>query len=401
MSKTVGVNTIHYVDNLGGVLLTYALQESISKLGYDCRIVDYDPTHIPRRAEHLLGVAKRRIAKLPFYLRNIRHYSSVAIRNRGLILPPRHVHKSTGLRKRSFDDFRERYIRLSEHHYPNREALMEDPPVFDAYVCGSDQVWNPYICRKPDSPLLDPAYFLRYAPESKRVSYAPSIAIPGIPESLQEEMKQFLNEIPYLSCRERQGAGLIKALTGRAAEVVLDPTLLLSQEEWSRVAVPPEMAEPYVLGYFLGNGRDCRGFALDLARKLDCRLVAITHVSDAPVHGSAVCRDDAGPTEYLGLVKNALCVCTDSYHGILFSVNFGKPFYAFERAGLGKPMSMATRVYSILDILGLLPRLVKASSVPDGSPTEIDYGPVHQRLQAERERSASYLRNALEGATSG
>lgn len=399
MKKTVGIITIHYVDNLGGVLLAYALQESVNRFGYDCCVIDYDPTPIPPKTSYLLRAIARRAVRLPLYLMNFPRYFSMVIKNRGLVLPPRHIHGSSGLRKTRFDSFRERNIKLSEHHYTSDEALKINPPLYGAYICGSDQVWNPFICKSPENARNEPAYFLAFAPKIKRISYAPSISIPKIPECLREEMKQLMLEIPYLSCREKQGADLIRELTGREAEVVLDPTLLLDCEDWSRIAIMPEIKEPYILGYFLGEGREYRDFAHNLAKKLDCRLVIISREHQDSNDWNTIDFSDAGPAEFLGLVKNAQCICTDSFHGTIYSINFGKPFYAFERPGSNGSQSMATRIYSILELLGLTSRLMRTDSPYPETPLEIDFTSAHLRLQEARSKSLLYLGEALLQAT--
>lgn len=400
MKQKVGLITIHYVDNLGGVLLAYALQESVNQLGYVCYVIDYDPTHIPSKTRHLLRSITRRVIRLPLYFLDFPKYLSMAIKNRGVLLPPLHLHGSSGLRKKKFVAFRERYINLSEQHYTTDYSLISNPPIYDAYVCGSDQVWNPFMCKNPENARNEPAYFLKFAPEAKRISYAPSISIPEIPEHLREEMKQFLMGIPYLSCREKQGSELIRKMTGRSVEVVLDPTLLLDCEEWGRIAVDPEIKEPYVLGYFLGDGVEYRSFAQELAKRLGYRLVVISrdHKDSETLNALDWC--DAGPAEFLGLVMNAGCVCTDSFHGTIFSINFSRPFYAFERPGSHGTQSMATRIYNILELVGLTHRLLKTDSHFPTAPLEIDFTEPHLRLLEERARSLQYLESSLFQATS-
>jgi len=399
MKKKVGMITIHYVDNLGGVLLAYALQESVVRFGYECSVIDYDPTPIPSRTNYLANAIVRRVVRLPQYLVKFPKYFSLFIKNRGAVLPPRHIHGSSGLRKIRFDSFREKYIKLSERHYTSSESLNRNPPLYDAYICGSDQVWNPFICKSPDNAKNEPAYFLTFAPERKRISYAPSISIPKIPENLRAEMTELLNGIPSLSCREKQGADLIKNLTGREAEVVMDPTLLLTCEDWEGIASESEIKEPYILGYFLGEGLDYRIFAKELANKYGYRLVIISRELQDSNDPNTISCSDAGPADFLGLVKNARCVCTDSFHGTIFSINFGRPFYAFERPGSHGSQSMATRIYSILEILGLTSRLMRPDSPLPESPFEIDYATPHLRLQEARTSSLHYLGEALQQAT--
>ncbi len=401
MKKKVGIITIHYVDNLGGILLAYALQESVNRFGYDCFVIDYDPTPLPSHVRHFVNTMVRRVTQLPRYLINFPAYFKLFIGNCGAVLPPRHIHGSSGLRKARFDTFRKRFIKLSEKHFTSKDSLKESPPLFDAYITGSDQVWNPFICKSPEHPTNEYAYFLTFAPQAKRISYAPSISIPQIPEELQVEMAELLQGIPYLSCREKQGADLIEEMTNRVAEVVLDPTLLLNFDEWSRIAIEPQIEEPYILGYFLGDGRGYRDFARKLAENTGCRLVIISRDRrDVYIPGNIDCCE-AGPAEFLGLVRNSRCICTDSFHGTIFSINFCRPFYAFERPGSHGVESMASRIYSILEILGLTSRLLMSDSPCPDKPFEIDYSAVQIRLQIELAKSLQYLEEALRQATLG
>jgi len=399
MKKDVGIITIHYVDNLGGALLAFALQESIERMGYNCYVIDYDPTHIPSKAGYLIKSITRRIVRMPLYLRDFRYYFTRLIKNRGIVLPPRHIHSSIGLRKMRFDSFRYKNIKLSAQHYTSSESLKESPPQYDAYICGSDQIWNPFICKEPGRARNDPAYFLTFAPKAKRISYAPSIALPSIPDEFREEMTEMLQGISYLSSREKQGAGLIKELTGRNVAVVLDPTLLLNKNQWNQIAIDPDIKGPYILCYFLGEGQEYRDFAKQLNKKTGYRLVVISQKSRDLEAWNTINCSEAGPAEFLGLVKNANCVCTDSYHGTIFSINFEKPFFVFERPSSFGTQSTATRIYSILDLLGLTSRLMKSNMPIPEAPLQIDYTETKTLLEEERAKSLRYLEDALKHVT--
>ncbi len=399
--KTAGIITIHYVDNYGGTLLTYALQEVVHRLGYDSRVIDFDPTPLPSRVGHLSKVLGRRLARMPLYVHYFPHYLKLFVRQ-GLALPPRHGHRSTGLRKGNFDRFREQYINLSENHYTSTEAIQNSPPKYDAFICGSDQIWNPYICKSNGQARNEPAYFLKFAPESKRISYAPSIAIPVIPKQLREEMTSLLNGIAYLSVREKQGADLIKKMTGKDAEIVLDPTLLLDHKQWDQIAVEPDMKEPYILAYYLGKpGKEgkYRQFSQKLSEETGYRLVLISAKADEREKLVAISKYDVGPAEFVGLIKHASCVCTDSFHGTIFSINYKRPFYVFERPGSSGETSMATRIYSILEMLGLTARLMRPDASPPSDSFVLDYSKADVILSKERENSIRYIRESLEAVT--
>lgn len=399
MKRKVGIITIHYVDNIGGVLLAYALQNTIDSFGYECQIIDFDPTTLPSKTIHLMKSIGRRIKRLPLYLRDFKYYFGLFIRNKGNVLPPIHDHGSVGLRKKRFDSFRRKYLKMSEQHYTTSEMLKQSPPWYDAYVCGSDQIWNPFMCKGRDQARNEPAYFLDFAPEVKRISYAPSIAIPSIPENLKAEMTNLISAIPYLSSREKQGTDIIKELTGKDAHVVLDPTLLLDYEQWNEIAVEPEIREPYILCYFLGEGQIYRDFAVKLRGLTGYRLVVISRDHRDMESQNTINYSDAGPSEFLGLIKNANIICTDSFHGTIFSINFKRPFFVFERPGSHSTASMATRIYSILDLFGLTSRLLKSDVPISKDALNMDFAEATVLLKKERAKSLHYLEDALKQAT--
>lgn len=393
---SVGIITLHYVDNHGGVLLAYALQEKIRQLGYAPMLIDYDPTPIPTSLVHILKTWTRRLINLPSYVRR----APEIIRRLFLgepIMPPRHIHKSVGLRARRFEEFRLRYIKTTPIIWRSVEQLSINPPQFDIYVCGSDQIWNPYMCRPDENPGLDGAYFLNFAPPGTRVSYAPSISVPQIPSSLKAEFVRLASGVRFLSCREDTGAQLIEKAVGRSVKVVVDPALLLSTADWMRL-VRPSCGKRYLLCYFLGDGLHYRNFARTLAAKIGIPIKVISsNPNDKNTLGAEDC-NNIGPDEFLGLIQSAEYVCTDSFHGTLFSILFERTFFVFERPGSSGVSSMSSRIHSILVRLGLTSRLVSEGQDTESLSLSIDYAIPRQRLAALREDSTAYLRDALAAA---
>lgn len=390
---SIGIITLHYVDNHGGVLLAYALQEKIRQLGYAPLLIDYDPTPVPSWASHALKTWVYRLVRLPTYLRRTPEILRRLLAG-GAVMPPRHAHKSSGVRASRFESFRARYISTTLTSWHTANALRAEPPVFDAYVCGSDQVWNPYMCRPDGRPGLDGAYFLDFAPQQLRVSYAPSVSVPEIPRSLRADFSRLASRIRFLSCREEAGAHLVEELTGRSVKVVIDPALLLSPEDWLEVAKRPPEGR-YLLCYFLGDGAYYREFTRSLADRLGIPVKVISSSArDADELGAEPCHD-IGPDEFLGLIQNAQCVCTDSFHGTLFSIIFERLFFVFERPGSSGSKSMSSRIHSILGRLGLIGQLVHEGQDAKSARLAIDYESPRQRLAELREDSVSYLRDAL------
>jgi hypothetical protein len=393
--KRVGIITLHYVDNHGGVLLACGLQKAINSLGYAAEIIDYDPTQIPSRLGHLFQTTARRLTQVPSYFLSPRatwrRFASGSGR-----LPSLHPHKSVGRRAERFEDFRHRHVKVTARRWQSADQLKQSPPLFDAYVCGSDQIWNPFMCRPDNVPGYDAAYFLHFAPAAKRIAYAPSIAVPEIPVDLADEFVRLANGIGRLSCREEAGAETIARLCGRGVRWVADPVLLLRATVWQAVAGPVAPGR-YLLCYFLGAGEGCRALAKRLATTHGLKVKMISTI---PADIEALAAEDVGsigPAEFLSLVMGAACVCTDSFHGTLFSIIFERPFFVLERPGSSGQECMASRIHSVLGRLGLSDRLRLAE---DPSPPELamDYNDARSKLDVYRAESLDYLREALASA---
>lgn len=393
--KHVGIVTLHYVDNHGGVLLTYGLQNAIERLGYRAEIIDYDPTQLPTRLGHVIRTSMRRLGKLPAYLLHPRAtWSRFANGSAGL--PSLHPHKSMGLRAERFEHFRGRHIKITSRKWKSAGELKKSPPVFNAYVCGSDQIWNPFMCRPGNRPGFDRAYFLDFAPAVNRISYAPSISIPRIPDNLADEFVSLTNGIQRVSCRERAGAETIAQLCRREVRWVADPVLLLSAEDWRDLAGPPP-GERYLLCYFLGAAEGYRAFARELART---HGLGVKVISANPDDTEALGAEDVssiGPAEFLSLIMGATFVCTDSFHGTLFSIIFERPFFVFERPGSAGQKSMASRLHSVLGRLGLSARLRPADEFPPAA-VDMNFEDARTKLETYRAESLDYLREALSSA---
>lgn len=238
-----GILTWYKVYNYGSVLQAYSLVSKINDLGYSAELIQYC------RDENVIFTG--RIDKLADTLRRI---------------PPALVRrlfwKHYRLKARRFDLFHEKDIPQSRV-YTTGEEIARDCGQYEAFLCGSDQIWTPSIR------YLDFTYFLDFVPERiGKIAYAPSIGCNYIPEAVRPKMKELIDRIDFLSIREEHGAALIEELCGIRPEVVLDPTLLKTKEEWEKFSVQPEFSEPYILCYFLGNRKPVREFALRLKKRL-------------------------------------------------------------------------------------------------------------------------------------
>ncbi|MFZ1986085.1 MAG: polysaccharide pyruvyl transferase family protein, partial [Desulfatitalea sp.] len=295
-----------------------------------------------------------------------------------------------------FRDFRSKHLSLTDTTYQTLEQLVATPPVFDAFITGSDQVWRPSLLDRK----IGHAFHLAFTSsgQSRRVAYAPSFGVDAVPAPYVERIRQYLMGYDSLSVREKRGQEIVFALTGRSAEHVLDPTLLLAAEDYASVVEPPALGpKGYLLVYPMELGRDMGFFRLvrQIKKQTQLPLVCLLpldfnfrwlRVADKVII-------DAGPREFLGWFKHATFVCTNSFHGTAFSIVFQKNF-------LGFPHSTSnTRIFDLLEQVGLVHRQISdpvIEKIREALTDPIDYQTVATRLQGCCQRSLAYLQKALQ-----
>lgn len=253
---------------------------------------------------------------------------------------------------------------------------------YDYFVIGSDQIWNPNI-RYGNS--FD---FAQFAPRAKRIALAPSFGVSSIDERYKEHYSKWLSEIDYLSVREQAGASLIKMLSGKDAQVLVDPTLMLNREQWLAVSenAAKKPSKAYLLTYFIGAVSKKRNKIItELAQKYELEIVRMASLDDPE-------RYDANPGEFIDYINSAQIICTDSFHAIIFSMQMEKPFVVFDREGKSSPMS--SRIDTLLKKFGFEHRKYHTVKAND-SFSYIDYSHFETVLLEERNKVHAFLRYAL------
>ncbi|CCK78988.1 polysaccharide pyruvyl transferase family protein [Desulfobacula toluolica] len=361
----VGIITFHCAHNYGAVLQAYALKRTVQLLGYDSHLIDF---------RHPLMIKSHALFRDWKDLRSFVLNTFTILRY--------HKRKTRWSR---FEQFMQEFLNLSEKRYSSYEELLNNPPPYDAFICGSDQIWNPHS-------RLDHAYFLGFALkcEAKRVAYAPSFGVTSVPDNRKEMLSDLISNIPHLSVRERQGRSIIKKLTDRDAEIVIDPSLLLTSEQWKKMAITPDIQVPYILVYCLDNSPVFFEVLRELKRKTNLMVVVVAPNPASRVkHGDHFIYD-AGPREFLGLVNQAKCVCTNSFHGMAFSIAFQKPFYTV-------PHSLVnSRLSNLLECLKLSKQQLTSSEQVPADPLKLDFIRTNHLLKLEREKAIHFLKSSLE-----
>ena len=258
-----------------------------------------------------------------------------------------------------------------------------------AFICGSDQIWTPME--------YNSKYFLDFVDDDrKKIAYAPSFGTCEIRDVyVRDEIGKQLKTFQALSVRERQGADIIKKLYGLNAEIVLDPTLLLDATAWERYEKTAVDSDGKILCYFLGENENFWKKIRNLSAKRRQEVLVI------PVHGRDYVRgfkvlDGVGPAEFLHLMKRASLICTDSFHGTIFSVLNHRDFITFKRFSDKDPASQNSRIINLLETLCLEDHLWNEG----GDVAETDWNNVDSLLEVHRKKSVNFLQNALDMATS-
>lgn len=375
--RRIGLISLHYKHNYGTMLQAFALQKKLRLWGYEAQYIDY---RHPMPRLPLIKYLFHRWKRLPA---NLFHLPQMIVL--------RLFAGKLSSRRRYFDAFYHAYIKTGETRYDSEGELQANPPDYDIYLVGSDQVWNPNLS------FYGGAYFLSFAGDGKiKAAYAPSIGVKTLDPHQAAEMAKYLRRFKALSCREQNGADLLSELYGKKVPQVVDPTFLLSDKIWSEVAVTPDFSEPYIFCYFLGEVKWHRDFVRNLEKQTGLKAYFLPNTSlDVKKKHPLF---EAGPAEFVGLIQNATYVCTDSFHGCVFSIIFEKQLYGFCKRLEGEEGSDNSRLEDLFLRLGISQRLIKATPKNPLNVAPIDYAILHTRLMPEIQRSESYLRKILASA---
>lgn len=302
---------------------------------------------------------------------------------------------SRNLAKRDalFTKFAKEQFKLSRL-YSSKAELGAHANEYGAFIVGSDQLWLP-------SNIAADYYTLNFVPEDvKKIAYATSFGVSTLPKRQAEAAKVFLNRLNHIFVRETSGQKLIKKLTGKEVQVVCDPTLLFNAEEWNAIT-PKErkIKDKYILCYFLGNNPTQREWAKQLAKVTGCGIAQLMHL-DEYIRSDEGMADyplyEVNPLDFVGLVRDAEYVLTDSFHCTVFSTLFSKRFFVFRRYSNDGTVSTNSRIYSLLETLGMSERLLTGEEPIEKSLSlSVDFDKVHQQISTLRDTSIHLLQNAL------
>lgn len=371
MLKTATITWISFY-NYGTCLQAYALQHYIESLGYENLIID--DSRIIAGRNGLKGIdrerksIKNKWAKRWKKLRQSFHSNYRAFYKYQRILCP------------SINHYKIHYLKI---HY-DIEAVLKDKADFDVFICGSDQIWKPNGFENPQWSF----YYAAFT-EKPKLAYAPSIGAYQIPEKWKEKVSELIAPFSAISVREEAGRKALQELTNLPIELVADPTLLLSRQEWESLLPTKKMKEKYVLGYILTPNDIYYRIAREYAHQHGLKFyLFMLNLHD---YGQADKLISGGPFDFLEFVRNADVVFTDSFHGTIFSTIFEIPFYTFKRFTDDSTINQNSRIDTLLKTMGAEVRLIDKQQNNPLNNDALDFGEMKSKLEPLIEHSKKYL----------
>lgn len=372
MNKLAIVTWIKYL-NFGTYLQAYALQRITNKLGFKVSILDDSKI---LESDYLQNVEENGgfKAKLRHFKNEISYIIKYGIREYFLL------HQSVAF----YSAFQKAYMTIDKEILP----LSELDQKYDLFVCGSDQIWYPSMN------IFSPYYYLSFT-NKRKVAYAPSIGTTKYPFCFVEKVKPLLQRFDAISVREKVGAEIIGSIVGREVDAVLDPTLLLTGEEWGRLLSSERLYKrKYILCYLLSYNETYVRYVQNFAREHALSLVTFVLPGRKCIPSDKVLA--AGPCGFLSAIRDAELVFTDSFHCTIFSLLFKKRFCTFKRFSDDASNNQNSRIDNLLGILNLKSYFIGMEQLDAvKNLSSIDYEAVEAILQSERKRSIRYLKDAL------
>lgn len=386
----------NYNDNYGGVLQGLGLQQFLEENGYSVEVLDFEPRTTRYSLDSMIALAKE-LGLRKFFGAVLK--KTVQLVMKGSI-SRKYYNSLLKARKERFSTFRELYMRFTRDKYTHFSELLNSADVlkrfYDVFIVGSDQVWNaPMVAQSL------PVYLLSFIRNVGKISYAASVSA-SIPEKFYDLYRESLKDFMFVSVREEESARELAKIIGFTPKVNVDPTFLINSRSWDKFMQRPkvELEDSYLFVYDLYRSRDILSVVERLARKANLEYVNFSVVSWLKRREYKrlryTCFTD-GPSEFLWLLKNSRFVITSSFHGVVFSLIFKKPFYAilWDRKDKEKQNG---RILDLLSKVGLEDRAFKNPSlmIKRGLDENIEWEAVEEKIEQLRSDSASWILNALE-----
>lgn len=366
----IGILTYQYAMNYGALLQAYALKTYLESLKYEVEILNYDTSYLYNQQR---SMKSKIISKAWSVVRDI----------------------LGGRKKRiKFEKFRINYLKLDNPILTSSYSLKEylKNKDFDAFIVGSDQVWNPEINGK------DFTYYLDFVTDKIKISYAASFGVSSLDEKLTAQIIELLNAFNAISIREKTGLNIIKGLKKRAV-VVLDPVFLPEIDTWNALVEGKKaVSEKYLLCYVMPGDKvlekKIEKMAEEYKEMRGNKVIYLGRKEYKRFKNDGKDYVSADPIEFINLFKNADYIITNSFHGTAFSIIFNKSFYSFVNTKISGKRQLSSRVIDLLEELQLNSRLIDVLDTCDFS-LGVEYETVNAKLKKMQEFSRIFLIDAL------
>ena len=353
--KSCGIITFHEAVNYGAVLQAFALKKVVGRY-CDVHFVRHSNSAILSRNSISPGFPKSIAGLKRFIIKSLTY------------LPNRKKHNF-------FARFKKQY-------------LLDTPEKYaDFYITGSDQVWNDKCTD------FDKAYFLDFTDDKKKNSYSASFGFDSVPDDKVDEYRRLLGGFNNISVREETGRNIISKLLDRDVKVTLDPTLLLSKEDWSELVRPLDSFGKYILVYAFGITDSMARFVNEISAEKNLKVVILLPEKSlwkkTPIKNAKFI-NYVSPEDWVSFFYHADFIVTNSFHGTAFSINFNKQF-AVEL--LPPPSKVNSRLTDVLDMFELNGRLLSNPKIREN----VDFKNSNSIMEIKREESIAYLKSIIEG----
>lgn len=376
--------TVQKAPNFGAYLQAYALFQYLQSKGYSCKLIDLlRPIH--KEFKRTKGFEP--YCKIPYKIK----YRDLLRRKYYSLL------KFVGYRKKRFKEIDTKNKRFNDFDdlisytskYNSIAELYKNPPVGDYYITGSDQLWNP-----TQNYCLEP-YFLTFVKEGRKISYATSIGITDLSDHVKKDFSQWLKSYDYISVRERDAVNLISPLVSQPVYQVCDPTFLISSSKWEQLSIKVKEYGDYIFVFTLAPMPEVVDFALSIQKQLGYKVIVFGHSIKEPESELYEMVYSLGPREWLGMIRNAKIVITNSFHGTVFSLLFQTPFLTYIAPGSKR----GSRIVNLLNIFGLSERLLRSlenkECINNTELLSLDCKHIDEVIENERKKGFDFLNMAL------
>lgn len=375
MSK-IALCSPHHEPNHGTLLQAYALAKAIENLGYKAEYISYEPF-----------VRKNKFQKIIYYIFHpIQLITKLFGRTEKSTLDDYSFFNTTDFinTKQEFTSFYETMIPKTKITY--NPITIKTIKGYSNFIVGSDQTWSPSRYK------IGSIYFLDFLSKGiVKNSYAPSLGTINVPDSFQSVLKQKLTVFNHLSCREAINCELIKKLTNKDVTHVVDPTMLLTIQQWDTMVQEVQIPKKYILCYILGEKESISQFAEKLSQEAG---IPVYYIVTRPLYlQKQHAINDIGPSHFIWLIKHAQYVITDSFHGTIFSMLYNKDFYSFTKRDNDDEANDNSRIWELLKEFDLTSRFVNDGEYPHID--SINYEITNSIIVKRRKHSLSFLKQII------